>query len=161
HPRPGRSRDDPAGGGGARGLRPQLRHPGGRRRPRFLSPIMHPSHFAAATPDKPAVIMAQTEAVTTFRQMEDASNRAAHLLRSLGLRPGDAVAVCLGNTPDYFALAWAAQRSGLYFVALSSRLTLAEIDYIARDCGAKVLIAGADLPNTAALPTSLSDLALF
>jgi len=122
---------------------------------------MHPSHFAAVTPDKPAVIMARTGAVTTFRQMDEASNRAAHLLRSLGLKPGDAVAVCLSNTPDYFALAWAAQRSGLYFVALSSRLTLAEVDYIARDCGAKVLIAGADLPHTAALPEGLSDLMLF
>jgi len=122
---------------------------------------MHPSHFAAVTPDKPAVIMARTGAVTTFRQMDEASNRAAHLLRSLGLKPSDAVAVCLSNTPDYFALAWAAQRSGLYFVALSSRLTLAEVDYIARDCGAKVLIAGADLPHTAALPEGLSDLMLF
>ena len=84
---------------------------------------MHPSHFSAVTPDKPAVIMARTGEITTFRQMNEASNRAAHLLRSLGLKPGDAVAVCLSNTPDDFALAWAAQRSGLYFVALSSRLT--------------------------------------
>lgn len=122
---------------------------------------MHPSHFAAVTPDKPALIMARTGEITTFRQMDEASNRAAHLLRSLGLKPGDAVAVCLSNSPDYFALAWAAQRSGLYFVALSSRLTLAEVDYIARDCGARVLIAGADLPNIAALPEGLSDLMLF
>ena len=122
---------------------------------------MHPSHFAALTPDRPAVIMARSGEITTFRQMDEASNRAAHLLRALGLRPGDAVAVCLSNTPDYFALAWAAQRSGLYFVALSSRLTLAEVDYIARDCGARVLIAGADLPHTSALPEGLSDLMLF
>jgi len=77
------------------------------------------------------------------------------------LKAGDAVAVCLANRPEYFSLAWAAQRSGLYFVALSSRLTLAEIDYIARDSGAKVIIAGAELPHTAALPAGLSDLILY
>lgn len=124
-------------------------------------PALHPSHFAVATPDKPALIMAGTGQVVTFAELEAASNRAAHLLRSLGLKPGDAVAVCLGNRPEYFTLAWAAQRSGLYFVALSSRLTLAEIDYIARDSGAGVLIADADLPHTPDLPRGLSDLTLF
>jgi len=38
---------------------------------------MHPSHFAAVTPDKPAVIMARTGAVTTFSELDQASNRAA------------------------------------------------------------------------------------
>ncbi|MEG1451496.1 acyl-CoA synthetase [Brevundimonas sp.] len=122
---------------------------------------MHPSHYARLTPDKPAVIMAASGERLSFGQMEADSNRAAQLFRSLGLKPGDAVAAYLPNIPAYFSVAWAAQRSGLYFVALSSRLTLEEVDYIARDSGAKVIVAGAELENTASLPARLSGLALF
>lgn len=122
---------------------------------------MHPSHLAVVTPDKPAVIMARSGEITTFQQLDQASNRAAHLFRAIGLKPGDAVAVYMGNRPQYFDLAWAAQRSGLYFVALSSRLTLDEVEYIARDSGAKALIADTDLENAPDLPSRLSGLTLF
>lgn len=122
---------------------------------------MHPSHYARLTPDKPAVIMAGSGERLTFGQMEADSNRAAQLFRSLGLKAGDAVAAYLPNIPAYFSVAWAAQRSGLYFVALSSRLTLEEVEYIARDSGATVIVAGAGLENTVSLASTLSDLALF
>src|SRR5690606_30814064 len=97
----------------------------------------------------------------TFGELEADSNRAAQLFRSLGLKAGDAVAAYLPNIPAYFSVAWAAQRSGLYFVALSSRLTLEEVEYIARDSGAKVVVADAKLENTASLASKLSDLSLF
>lgn len=122
---------------------------------------MHPSYYARLTPDKPAVIMATSGERLTFGEMEADSNRAAQLFRSLGLKAGDAVAAYLPNIPAYFSVAWAAQRSGLYFVALSSRLTLEEVEYIARDSGAKVVVAGANLENTGSLASKLSDLCLF
>lgn len=122
---------------------------------------MHPSHYARLTPDKPAVIMASSGERLTFGELEADSNRAAQLFRSLGLKAGDAVAAYLPNIPAYFSVAWAAQRSGLYFVALSSRLTLEEVEYIARDSGAKVVVADAKLENTASLASKLSDLSLF
>lgn len=122
---------------------------------------MHPSHYARVTPDKPAVIMASTGETLSFDQLERASNRAAQLFRHLGLKKGDVVAAYLPNIPDYFAVAWGAQRSGLYFVAMSSRLTLDEAEYIARDSGAKVVVASGALANTASFPTRLSDIHLF
>ena len=117
---------------------------------------MHPYRHAAATPDKPAIIVAETGAVTTYAELDAASNRAAHFFRAKGLQADDAVAFFLENTPDYFSLAWGAQRCGLRFVCISSKLTVDEVDYILKDSGAKLLIAGASLaPIASALAASV------
>jgi acyl-CoA synthetase (AMP-forming)/AMP-acid ligase II len=54
-----------------------------------------------------------------------------------GLRPGDGIALLLENHPRFFEIAWAAQRSGLYYTAVSTRLTAPEVEYIVDDCGAR------------------------
>lgn len=123
---------------------------------------MHPSIHAASHPDKPACIMAGSGAVTTFRQLDEGSNRGAHLFRSLGLKTGDVIAAFLDNTARYFEVAWAAQRSGLYFTCISSKLTAGEVDYILRDSGAKVLIStGALAPVCEEVAARLPGLAFF
>ena len=110
---------------------------------------MHPFRHAAATPDKPAVIVAETGAVMTYAELNDASNRVAQLFRARGLQPEARVAFFLTNTPYYYALVWGAQRAGLRFVAVSSKLTAPEVDYILTDSGAALLVAGADLASVA------------
>ena len=49
---------------------------------------------------------------------------------------GDAVALLMDNCPRFLEVAWAAQRSGLYYTPLSSKLSAGEAEYILRDCGA-------------------------
>ncbi len=110
---------------------------------------MHPFHHAAATPDKPAIIVAETGETVTYAALEAASNRAAHAYRANGLAAGDRIAFLLDNTPEYFGLVWGAHRAGLYFVAVSSKLTAAEVDYILVDSGAKLLVASASLGGIA------------
>ena len=110
---------------------------------------MHPYRHAAATPDKPAVIVAETGTVMTYAELDAASNRVAQMFRSQGLQPEARVAFFLTNTPYYYALVWGAQRSGLRFVAVSSKLTASEVDYILTDSGAELLVAGADLAGVA------------
>lgn len=106
---------------------------------------MHPSTHAASTPDKPAIIMAETGEQMSYRALDEASNRAAQLYRAMGLGRGDTVALFLDNQPLYLALCWGAQRAGLYFTCISTRLSPAEADYIVRDCGARLFIASASL----------------
>ena len=118
---------------------------------------MHPFRHAAATPDKPAIIVAETGAVTTYAELEAASNRVAHFFRAKGLQADDTVAFLAENTPDYFALTWGAQRSGLRFVCISSKLTAEEVDYILNDSGARLLIAGASLGPVASMLTTSVD----
>src|ERR1700739_4977419 len=101
---------------------------------------MHPGIHAKSNPDRAAYIMAATGKVVTYRELDEESNRAANLFRSLGLKQGDGIALFAENHPRYHQILWAAQRSGLYYTAISSRLTAEEVAYIVNDCGAKVFI---------------------
>jgi acyl-CoA synthetase (AMP-forming)/AMP-acid ligase II len=103
---------------------------------------MHPFHHAKARPDHPAYIMAGSGEVVTFRQLDERSNQIAHALRAAGCKPGDTIALYAENSPRYFEICWAAQRAGLYYVAVSSRLTASEVEYILTDSGAQLFIAG-------------------
>ena len=101
---------------------------------------MHPIQHAQSRPDHPAVIMASTGESISFGEMDQASNRFAHLLRVRGLGIGDAFAVLLENRIEYFTLIWGSQRAGTLLVPISTRLTAPEIAYIIKDSGAKLLI---------------------
>lgn len=110
---------------------------------------MHPSVHAASSPDKPAVIVAETGETISYAELDAASNRAAQLFRSHGLKHDDVVAFMLENTPHYYGLTWGAQRAGLRYVCISSRLTQDETDYILENSGAKMLVVSASLASAA------------
>jgi len=112
--------------------------------------VMHPYHHARTHPDKPAYIMAGSGETVTYRQLDEQSNRIAQLFRSLGLQAGDHVAIFLENNPRFFEICWGAQRSGLVYTAISSRLTAAEVDYIVTDCGARLFVTSKALADKAA-----------
>ncbi|UAL11614.1 acyl-CoA synthetase [Caulobacter segnis] len=101
---------------------------------------MHPYLHAQAQGDKPAYIMAGSGEVVTYAQLDARSNQGAHLFRSLGLKAGDVIAILMENNARSFEVAWAAQRAGLYFVCVSTKLTAGEVEYILKDCGAKVFV---------------------
>jgi len=102
---------------------------------------VHPGVIAAKTPDKIAYVMAETGQAITFGELETAANQGAQLFRSLGLKRGDHIAILLENHPRFFQLCWAAQRSGLYYTAISWRLQQEEVEYIVDNCEARVFIA--------------------
>ncbi len=111
---------------------------------------MHPSVHARTTPEKPAYIIAGSGAVVTFGELEDRSNRLAQVFRARGLKPGDHIALLMENQKRFYEVCWAAQRAGLYFTAISTRLTAPEAAYIVTDCGAKMLIASHAMAKVAA-----------
>ena len=96
------------------------------------------------------VIMGATGERRTYRELEDASNRVAQLLRARGLRAGDHIAVLLVNRPEWFEVTWGALRAGLYVTPVNFHLTAAEAGYIVADCGAQALVADAELAGTVA-----------
>lgn len=118
----------------------------------------HPHVHASRTPEKPAYIMARSGEVVTFKQLDDRSNQGAQLLRSLGLQKGDTIALFLDNSPRYFEIAYAAQRSGLYFTCISSRLTAPEVKYIVEDSGSKYLISCPNLAEVAKETQAITEL---
>ena len=101
---------------------------------------MFPGAFVAATPDKPAVIMASTGEVQTFAELDAAANRLSQLLYAAGLRPGDHIGLCMENHPRFLEVLWGCHYAGLVYTACSSRLTSAELAYILNDCAARVFI---------------------
>jgi len=109
---------------------------------------MHPGIYAEKNPDKPAYIMSGSGEVITYGELEATSNQGAHLFRSLGLKRGDNIAICLENHPRFLQICWSAFRSGLYITAISYRLQPAEVEYIVTDCGAKVLVISSMLSDT-------------
>lgn len=101
---------------------------------------MHIREFAKTTPEKPAIIMAGSGERITYKQLDDRSNQGARYFRDKGLKVGDHIAFLLENNPRFYELCWAAQRAGLYYTAISSRLTAEEAAYIINDCGARIFI---------------------
>ena len=101
---------------------------------------MHPYIHAGTHPDKPAFVMAGSGVRLTYRELEDRSNQVAQLLRSLGLKAGDHIAILLENHPRYFEICLGAHRAGIIYTAMSTRLTVGEAAYIIENCEAKLLI---------------------
>jgi fatty-acyl-CoA synthase len=61
-------------------------------------------------------------------------------LYGLGLRPGDRVAILSGNRVEFLDAFFAAGKSGIVVVPLSTRLTASELEQIIRDCGPRAVI---------------------
>jgi long-chain acyl-CoA synthetase len=110
----------------------------------------HPDRWAEADPDRVAYVMAGSGDEVTYGRLVDASRRIAALLRDRGARHGDVVAILVENHPRFMEVAWAAQRSGLRYTTISTRLTPDEVAYILRDAGAVALVTSRELAELAA-----------
>jgi long-chain acyl-CoA synthetase len=111
--------------------------------------------YAAATPDKPAMISADTGEILTFGQLNDASNRVAQLLYARGLRRTDHLAILMENNLHFMEPVWAGFRSGLYVTTVNRYLPPDEAAYIVGDCGAKAIVTSYEKRETAAALTDL------
>ena len=105
---------------------------------------------AARTPDRPAVIIAETGETLTYAQLNDNSNRIAQMLAARGFQRGDVVAVLMENHLNYLEVVWAALRSGLYVVCLNRYGTAEDVAYILNDSGARAIFASEKMRTTAA-----------
>jgi acyl-CoA synthetase (AMP-forming)/AMP-acid ligase II len=110
---------------------------------------MYPGPYTTATPDKPALIMADTGDQLTFAEFDAAANQVAHLLRAQGLRRGDHIAVMSENRLEMLVVESAAERTGLYFTLINTHLVADEAAYIVNNCRARVFFASSALAETA------------
>lgn len=85
------------------------------------------------------------------------ADRAASGFQSLGLKPGDTVAVMLRNDLPYLELMLALGRLGVHLVAVNWHFQPDEAAYVFQDSGARALVIHADLwPRlAAAVPAGL------
>ena len=120
---------------------------------------MHLTELAKRHPGKAAVVMGESGATLTYRELDERSNQVAHLLRRHGLKAGDHIAVLMENRPEMFPVVWGAQRSGLLHTPVNWHLSDDEAAYVIDNCGAKLLIFSAALESlAAAAPQSIDRL---
>ncbi|MCO5120051.1 MAG: AMP-binding protein [Burkholderiaceae bacterium] len=112
--------------------------------------MFHPSLHAKNAPDRIAYRMAESGETVSYGQLDEASNRFAQLLRASGVGPGEHIALMVENHPRFYEICWGAQRSGVIFTAISTRLSAEEAAYIVNDCGAKLFVGSRKLADVCA-----------
>jgi len=98
----------------------------------------HVERHGSAMPDQPAFrFQGRT---TTWGRLRDRVRALADAFSRRGVRPGDRVAVLMGNRPEFVETVLAANRLGAVAVPLNFRLTGPEASYILGDAGARLLV---------------------
>ncbi len=117
---------------------------------------------AQARPDAPA--LCQGDAVMRWGELDRRVDRVAATLQQAGFRPGDALAVCAGTSPDYVALFLGALRAGVVVAPLAPSSTAQQLLDMARDADAKLVFidsSTASLGVAWPVPTVALDAASF
>ncbi|MFJ5775269.1 long-chain fatty acid--CoA ligase [Streptomyces sp. NPDC093094] len=92
---------------------------------------------ASRQPERPALRFGGR--VVSYAELDEASARAAALLRAEGVRPGDRVALMLPNVPEFVVLYYGALRAGAVVVPMNPLLKARETAYHLTDSGAALL----------------------
>jgi acyl-CoA synthetase (AMP-forming)/AMP-acid ligase II len=105
--------------------------------------------LADEEPSRVAAVDGSTGAETTYSMLDRESVQLARHWASVGLRPGDVVAVLMSSTPRFLTVVWGAWRSGFYIVPVNWHLTAGDAGYILSNSGARALVASSDLADLA------------
>lgn len=95
---------------------------------------------AARHPDAQAVVYEGRH--TSYAELEGWSSRlAAGLVETLGVQPGDRIAILDKNSDRYLALTYAISKAGAVMVPLNWRLTALEVARVCQDAHPALLVA--------------------
>ena len=108
------------------------------------------AHWAERNPEKVAAHFPDGGEAVTYAALDARAGRVARWLVSLGLQPGEGIALLLDNRPEFLEIHEGAKRAGLYYTPLSVHLRPHEVAYVLQDSGARLLIASPALASLAA-----------
>src|ERR1043165_4991741 len=103
---------------------------------------------AGRFPEQPAV--SDDRQSWNYRELARRIAGVAGGLRARGLQPGARVLLCLENCGEFFELLFGCWAAGLCAVPTNARLHPREVEYIASNCGARLLIATPNLAESLA-----------
>ena len=92
--------------------------------------------------DKTALVLADRS--LTFHELDSLSNRVASALSELGVRPGDRVTLYSPNCWEWVVSYYGILKTGAVVNPINVMLTPEEVEFVANDCGASVVIASYD-----------------
>ncbi len=93
---------------------------------------------ASQTPSKPAIVF--EDKTWAWRQLLDRTRRLANHLIAWGVRPGNTVAIMLGNRPEFIEANAAAMRIGATVAYINPRMPAADARALLQRTGARVLV---------------------
>ncbi len=108
-----------------------------------LTPISFLQRSALVFPDKAAIVYENRR--YTYREFAERVNRLASRLRAIGLQKHDRVAFLSPNTPALLEAHYGVPAAGGILVAVNTRLTAREVEFILKHSGAKFLFVDAEL----------------
>lgn len=112
------------------------------------------TRHARYRPDHPAVIVGDTR--LSYRQFNARVNQAAHALLRLGLKKGDKIATVLPNCLELLDIYWAAAKTGIVVVPMSTLLRGQGLATLLRDSDtAAVITCAAHAPTLNAIRADL------
>lgn len=77
----------------------------------------------------------------SFAELDTLSNRCANALVGLGVKPGDRVTLYSGNCWEWVVSYYGALKAGAVINPINVMLTPGEVEFVANDCGATIVIA--------------------
>jgi long-chain acyl-CoA synthetase len=98
-----------------------------------------PAEAAERFGDKPALITPGRQ--LSFHELNALSNRCANALVGLGVKAGDRVTLYSGNSWEWIVAYYGALKAGAVINPINVMLTPEEVGFVARDCGASVVLA--------------------
>lgn len=105
---------------------------------------------AAKTPELPAVLF--DERSMTYREFNQRVNSLAHRLKDAGIGPDDMVPVIAHRSFEMMIGIYAVLKAGGAYVPVSPNYPEARVQYIVKDCGAKIVLTNQDLSYTLTVP---------
>jgi fatty-acyl-CoA synthase len=110
-----------------------------------LTPLSFLERTATAFPDRVAVIDGDRR--LTWSELRERARRLAVALQGAGIERGDRVAFLALNTVELLEAHYGVPAAGGVLVAINTRLTSAEIAYILRHSGARMLVVDQTLAH--------------
>ena len=104
-----------------------------------LTPLLFLERSAGVFPDKEAIVFGEER--LTYRQFAEAVTRMARALEGSGVGQSDRVAFLMPNLPELLMAHFAVPLLGAVLVAINTRLSAPEIEYILDHSGSSLLIA--------------------
>ena len=110
-----------------------------------LTPLSFLERSAYMFPDKTAVVHGERH--YTYKEFQERVHRLASRLKGAGFQKGDRVAFLCPNIPPMLEGTFAVPAAGLVMVAINTRLSASEVEYIVEHSKARLVFADHELEN--------------
>ncbi|MEB4212339.1 non-ribosomal peptide synthetase, partial [Mycobacterium sp. 94-17] len=111
-----------------------------------VKPLTVAGLFAAQAARTPNAVAVTCEGRSmTYRELDEAANRLAHLLACRGAVPGQSVALLFSRSPEAIVAIVAVLKSGAAYLPIDPALPAARVEFMLTDAAPKVALTTADL----------------